>query len=266
MTGIYGELNRVRGAWNTRACRERRIALVVVLAVGAFIAQQASADPASRELWLWAWERSEDLQFLAPEIGVAFHAATVDVRGERAVIQPRRQPLRVAPTTPLLAVVRVERPRHDALRVSHSEVVHAVNEAVARSLALPRVGGIQIDFDARVSERDLYRAIVASIRAHHPNTFLSVTALASWCEGDGWISSLHADEVVPMVFAMGPEGTSIRSALEMRGHFRRPECRSSIGVAPREGLPALGGTDRVYAFTYSRWTADRVAMLKRRAL
>lgn len=264
--GIQGELKRIRGAWHTRACLLRRIAIVVVLAVVALFSKEASAHRASRQLWLWAWERPEDLRFLSPDVGVAFLAATVDVRGEHAVVLPRRQPLRVLPTTPLIAVVRVERPRRGALRMPDREVVSSVEQIVARVLRLPRVTGLQIDFDARVSERPLYRSIVARLRANHPDTFLSVTALASWCEGDGWIDSLHADEVVPMVFAMGPEGRVIRRSLEEHEQFQQRECRGAMGVAPREGLPALGEATRVYAFSYARWTEDDVSFLERRAL
>ena len=43
---------------------------------------------------LWAWERPEDLRFINPqEIGVAFLAETIILRGDRAIIRPRLQPL-----------------------------------------------------------------------------------------------------------------------------------------------------------------------------
>jgi hypothetical protein len=46
------------------------------------------------------------------------------------------------------------------------------------------------------------------------------TALASWCEADGWISGLPVAEAVPMLFRMGPDhyfpGGDFRSALRSR--------------------------------------------------
>src|SRR5262249_668293 len=45
-------------------------------------------------VFLWAWERPEDLRFIdLREVGVAFLAETVYLRGERVVVRPRMQSL-----------------------------------------------------------------------------------------------------------------------------------------------------------------------------
>lgn len=58
---------------------------------------------------LWAWERPENLTFIDPaDVGVAFLARTIYLRGSQVIVRPRLQPLRVPPRTSLLAVVRIE--------------------------------------------------------------------------------------------------------------------------------------------------------------
>ena len=58
---------------------------------------------------LWAWERPEILNFIDPrEVGVAFLARTIVLRGQGVVVRPRLQPLGVPPGTALTAVVRIE--------------------------------------------------------------------------------------------------------------------------------------------------------------
>jgi len=58
---------------------------------------------------LWAWERPEDLQFIdTNRFGVAFLAQTLTLKAEDVVLTPRHQPLKISPTTQLIAVTRIE--------------------------------------------------------------------------------------------------------------------------------------------------------------
>src|SRR5580693_3837629 len=69
------------------------------------------ADPLAGfpRVFVWAWERPEDLTWLdARAVGVAYLARTVCPRKDGVSVRPRMQPLRVPPNTVLMAVVRVE--------------------------------------------------------------------------------------------------------------------------------------------------------------
>ena len=67
-----------------------------------------------RKVILWAWERPEDLTFINPEkVSVAFLAKTIYLRGDKVIVKPRLQPLKLAPGTKLTAVVRIETGRGD---------------------------------------------------------------------------------------------------------------------------------------------------------
>lgn len=218
------------------------------------------ASPAGRPLdafppvVLWAWERPEDLRFLEGRpAGVAYLATTVRLSGGAFQTVRRHQPLLVALSTPLMAVVRVESVRGMRPSLSRSQREAVVEAALAAS-RLPRVKAVQIDGDAAASERAFFRAALADLRERlDPRLGLSFTALASWCAGDRWLSGLDVDETVPMLFQMGPDAAAIRArAAENR---LAPECRAAVGFATNE--PFAPASVRIYLFSPEPWTLGR---------
>ncbi len=130
------------------------LALVVISLSG----RTASAGDSTPGLVLWAWERPEDLTFLTgSRTAVAFLASTIRLEGGGAEVFPRRQPLRVLPKTPLVAVVRVERGRERPSSPTPGQRA-AVVAAAVEAAGLPRVSELQLDWDAVTSERDAYAA------------------------------------------------------------------------------------------------------------
>ena len=223
-----------------------RIAVAALLMTGLVaLAYRPQRDPIPElpRIMLWAWERPEKLDFINPrEIGVAFLARTIHIHGGRVTVRPRLQPLVVAPGTAVMAVVRIE--SDDALYSTHREVEHAILEATD----FPGVQAVQVDYDAKASERDFYRTVLTDLRNVLPQGMpLSMTALASWCESDDWISGLPVAEAVPMLFRMGAE--------PYRGNdFRQASCRSSIGISTDEPLRQLPRGRRVYIFHPRSWS------------
>jgi hypothetical protein len=51
-----------------------------------------------------------------------------------------------------------------------------------------------------------------------------------------------------MVFRMGADAQHVRRALARGGGFRSPACRSAVGLATDEALPAPARSERVYLF------------------
>ena len=75
-----------------------------------------------------------------------------------------------------------------------------------RTASRPGIAALQVDFDAKRSERGFYAALLRSLRSQMPPQLpLSIAALASWCSNDDWISGLPIDEAVPMLFRMEPD-------------------------------------------------------------
>lgn len=214
---------------------------------------------------LWAWERPEALQFIDPQKeGAAFFSRRIVLHGSKVSVVPRYQMLRVPDGTYLMAVVRIETdtgspPPLDAAQLSR--VMRCLKDVAA----MPWVKALQIDFDAKESERPFYRRLLLCLRKELPrSTGLSITALASWCVGDYWIEDLPVDEVVPMMFATGPEGKSIQEYLAHGGTFRTEPGRTAVGVSIDEfdlGRATLSGRKRlllpparVYLFSRRPWT------------
>lgn len=227
-----------------------RIAVAALLMTGLVaLAYRPQRDPMPQfpHIMLWAWERPEKLDFINPrEIGVAFLARTIQIHGGLVTVRPRLQPLVVAPGTAMMAVVRIE--SRDALYSTHREVEHAILEATD----FPGVRALQVDYDAKASERDFYRTLLTDLRNVLPQDMpLSMTALASWCESDDWIAGLPVAEAVPMLFRMGAE--------PYRGNdFRPAACRSSVGISTDEPLPGrsrdVSRGRRVYIFNTRSWS------------
>jgi hypothetical protein len=200
---------------------------------------------------LWAWERPEDLRALPPDVGVAFLAQTITI-GAAPSIEPRRQPLRVDPGVPLVAVTRIENPRpyRPALAGNEREWVVA---QVMRSSRLPGVRGVQVDFDAVESQRTLYLDLLRAIRAALADDVpISITALASWCAGDRWLDQAAVDEIVPMLFRMGPDTAFLRGGARVPTLFD-PRCQQAVGVSLDEPVAVLAHARRVYHFNPAPW-------------
>lgn len=195
---------------------------------------------------VWAWERPEKLDFIDTDrVGVAFLAKTLRLQGDRVVSKPRLQPLELAPGTKLIAVVRIETNHPTLSQTQLSQTTSEIIELARRSA----ISVVQIDFDAAVSERDFYRALLNEVKPRVPS--LSITALASWCAGDNWLTDLPIDEAVPMLFRLGLDQKHFQS----KQRFEPVICANSAGVSTDEPItpPAV---DRLYIFNPNPWSRD----------
>ena len=208
---------------------------------------------------IWAWERPEDLSFVDPaRIGVAYLAATVRLAdGDGVETLPRLQPLVVPERATVLPVVRLESPLDRDPTLS-TDQRRAVLDAIDAVVPLDGARAFQIDFDARLSERAFYRALLEDLRSAMPEgSFLSITALTSWCLGDPWLEGLPVDEAVPMLFRMGDHAASIRKKLRAGDDFVSSLCCTSAGVSTDEPVASLPRGRRYYLFHPRIWSQAR---------
>jgi hypothetical protein len=236
------------GAWRTAA---RALTMGGVFALVALSA--APRAPLARTslppLMLWAWERPTDLRDLPAGAGVAFLAQSVHLKTGTIALTPRRHRLLVTPSTPLLAVTRIDAAPSELVDLTEDET-RRLATSIAGTAALPRVRGVQIDFDATLSQRPLYRRLLHEVRRQlGPEAFVSMTALASWCVHDGWLDGLPVDEVVPMLFQMG-----VGERVPQR--IRAPVCRAALGIALDEPVPL--SAPRTYVFNNRPWSATTI--------
>lgn len=200
---------------------------------------------------LWAWEEPEDLRFLDPEkTGAAYLAETLRL-SDRVEVRARKQPLMVADGARVMAVVRVEAGRE------FRDTPELRRETAARVAAVagPAVVAVQVDFDAKASQRAFYEDVLRQLRAAMPVGMpLSMTALLSWCSGDDWIANLPVDEAVPMHFRLGMEARDPLAAGAGAWRVVEPKCRGSVGVSTDEEWPGMVAGERVYIFAPHPWT------------
>ena len=205
---------------------------------------------------LWAWERPEDLRFAGPDFGVAVLAGSIVLSGEAIRVAGRRYPALTLPEQRIVGVVHVEIDRREPLvwnRLRREATIARILELADN----PRFDEIQIDFEVRASERHVLIDVLRAVRARLPSKReLSITALASWCDTERWLGIASVEEVVPMLFRMGPVGENLKRRLAQGGDFADRNCRSSIGVAvdsPPHGVPSRR---RVYIFNPRPWNRE----------
>jgi len=206
---------------------------------------------------VWAWERPEDLRFLDPQkFGVAFLAQTITLQGPDVLVRSRRQPLEVSKGAYLMAVTRIEtvKDRESRPEFSPSQLSQTA-DLIEKTLTLPDVKAVQIDFDAVVSERAFYEALLKKVKEPIPDaTPLSITSLASWCVGDRWLNGLPVDEVVPMAFDMGRDEQRIREFLKGGNDWNESLCRQSYGLLPGDDLLSFVDRERrIYFYKPGIW-------------
>ncbi len=215
-------------------------------------------------LVLWAWDRDDDFSFIDNrDTAVAYLAATLTLRGESVFLTPRHNPLSPPKGTRLVAVAHVEIDRHEPPVISDAQARDFAETLAALHENLPGEF-LQIDFEARSSQRDFYVKAVTALRQRLPDAVLSATALSSWCLNERWIESLAVDAVVPMFFRMGPDRRRIREYFANGGDFQAANCRTSIGVATDELPRAIPAGRRIYAFSPRRWNAETYHALRMR--
>jgi hypothetical protein len=171
----------------------------------------------------------------------------------------RTQPLALPDGVRLVPVVHVEATEDapaEFTRAQRDAVVAAVRRHAGAAAA--GAGLLQLDFEAPARERDAYRALVATVREALPaGVRLSVTALAHWCTQGDWLDRLSVDEVVPMLYRLGPRADDWRRrfAQDDAGLARR--CRGpALGFATNDPPPAalLARTARPYWFDEAAWS------------
>jgi hypothetical protein len=206
---------------------------------------------------LWAWDRHEDLSFINPrEIGVAFLAQTINISGNMVHSKYRLQPVEVPEGTFIIAVVRIQSQPKQGTNLS-PDLKSGLVSMITEISNMSGISAVQIDFDARASERHFYRDLLVDLRKNMKASIsLSITALASWCTYDGWIYDLPISEAVPMFFRMGPERAAFIKLFE-NGNFI-PLCQRSVGISTDD--KALNGLvhNRFYIFSPKAWTMESV--------
>ena len=175
---------------------------------------------------LWAWERPEDMRFIDPQkVAIAFLANSIVLTEDEVKVQPRRQHLLLPRGTLLIAVTRISTSVLAIPLLSEHQREKTI-ASILESSQISGVKGIQIDFDAKVSERPFYGELLNGLHQELPDSIsLSITALASWCLYDTWIDGLPIDDAVPMLFRLGPDRKEVLRQFQSGTGFKMAVCK-----------------------------------------
>lgn len=234
-----------------------------------------SSEGSKPRIMLWAWEAPGDLRWInSQQIGVAFLAETLTLYDDKVWAKPRLQPLKVNSDTFLTAVIRIESSKSDKPTLDSAQM-DRILATVIKVSKLPGVRDVQIDFDAKLSERDFYKRLLTRLRENIPaDKTLSMTALASWCTGDRWLTGTSADEIVPMFFSMGADSKQVAHYLRAGKKVESFSKERAIGLADSSSeitelisennrRELLDGR-RLYLFSARTWTKDHMEQLLRK--
>jgi hypothetical protein len=239
------------------------------VALAALIALPISSDHARRngfddypQTTLWAWETPSTFLGIDPQrYAVAYLDQTIIIE-DRIHVIPRRQPLAITSHTRLVAVTRIEAHPGSA-DLSDPALAAKLAGIIAGSLSRRGADAIQVDFDARQSQRPFYSSVLIALRRQLPaHVPLSITALASWCAYDDWIGDLPVNEAIPMYFRMGPDHPPSESP-GWNYPVREPLCRGRAGVSMDEAWPKLETGTRLYVFHPGAWNSIALSNLER---
>lgn len=210
------------------------------------------APPASH-LIVWAWERPEDLRFADPSVEVAVQHGFIELRGTTLFVRGRRFPLKVdRPPSTVTVHVQID---HERPLVWSPELRRRLVAAIVDHATLIPGSRVQLDFEVRESERPVLLDTLSDLRRALPaGTFLSMTAIASWCDHETWLKDAPVDEIVPMLFRMGPRGKFLLKSLENREDFRNPRCRTALAISTDTPIVRAPPGRRVYLFNPGSWT------------
>ena len=188
---------------------------------------------------LWAWERPELLDFIDPrEVEVAVLAGTLRLESSSVQDLPRLQPLELPRAARRTAVVRIESVQGAALTPAQRRLATAAVVAWSRSY-----DGVQIDFDATVSERPFYRRLLEDLRRELPAA-VPISMIAADPAATGSTSEGPGPEVESLLAAAAelvPSGAQVTdSPAYLTAAYHRSRLRWNVG----RGTP-VGEIDRL---------------------
>lgn len=195
----------------------------------------------------WLWDEARLPAWSAQEAAIL--QRHILLSGDDILTRPRMRWPALPPSVLVTPVLHVEVSTVNPPRnIENSRAI--ITQAMLDAAAVSTSGWVQLDMEARPSQRVFYRSLVQQLRRElPPRVKLSVTALAWWCRAPAWLDQLAADEVVPMFFRMGKDSTAMRTILEQSPASLHASCRAgSAGFSPQE--PLTRAVAQRYAKTY----------------
>jgi hypothetical protein len=223
-------------------------------------ANEIAASLAQGVAWIWPSSNGPQSKpgAAAPYRQAAVLVESLVLRAHGVQHGGRQQPLPLPAGVALVPVLHIES-APDAPNEFTTTQQQAVLAAVRRQAGTAAAGAgvLQIDFEAPARQREAYRALITAVRAALPTGVrLSITALAHWCTQSDWLDRLPVDEVVPMLYRLGPQADKWRKRFTHGDPNLARRCRGpALGFATNDPPPLalLTQATRPYWFDESAW-------------
>ncbi len=209
------------------------------------------------EYYLWTWERSDDLSFASSEQTVAPLIATLIQVGNDVSFKPRRNPFKTRLGAKILPVFRLEAYKTQSLNVA------ACTQYLLGVIKSNNYHEIQLDFDAKKSQRSAYKELIDSLKKQMPNLKISITALASWCVDDGWIETLDIEYAVPMLYRMGDDAHKIMHSFSSTLAWPVKKCQNNVAFEVQGTFIKPTRNAKVFLFNNKAWSEKDWLKLKK---
>ena len=215
------------------------------------------AAPAQASDIVWVWHDSDAPALLdGQELAVLQQHFVFDKAGTH--LRQRMKPLHIRPGTRVTPVVHAQVATTEMPQLGKPQA-QALLKAVLQAGQKSSSGWVQFDFEVPRQQRTFYLDLVRQMRTQLPaHIKLSVSALASWCFEEEFISQIAADEVVPMLFALGQPASTMHSQFFLHEPRLAKACQQqAIGFARQEAPPLKlqQRYARRYWFSYTRYPA-----------
>ena len=237
-------MNRIKQNW---------VLAIIILVSMATIGWLIFYNP--NKIYLYAWERPEDFSFLneRSDTTVVFYAGDVVIKDKKVFTTIRRNRLTIPDGIRHFPLVRIDSFESPNILMSNIETISDFIVKICVGFK-----ECQIDFEARTSEYEFYKALLNGIKDALPDRNISITALASWCSGD-MLDDLSIKTAVPMLYRLGRDNKNIKNGSVGKWFLSNSKCSDSIALSvdeldfdPRRYMRGKS----VYLFNPEPWTED----------
>jgi hypothetical protein len=214
---------------------------------------------------LWAWTHDDDFSFIdSNTTAIAFYAGTIVLGSETATLCRRKNKLVIPKSCHHFPVFRIENahPTEGATQNAFKVALRLISEYCKTHPC----DKLQIDFDASFLDRPAYLNFLQALRKEFGDKkSISITALASWCQGDRWLAKAPVDEAVAMFFSLGKgkeetlkllskEFPNTGGIYDQSLGFSVSETRTNAALLKSASLKSA---KQIYAFSSLGWTKQR---------
>jgi hypothetical protein len=207
-----------------------------------------------QRIYLYAWERQEDLSFLEnyENVGIAIFALQIDLYNDRIVSHGRTTSVVAPPGKKTVPVIRVD--IKEDRPIFSEKALKLISGICNRSLWRE----CQIDFDFKESQKAFYTAFVGQMATLlDKDVVLTATALPSYCYQGDFFSTIPVAYVVPLLIDVGADSGYLRG--KTKSPFKGKKCERAVGVSTYQGVYSsfLFSNKEVYLFSNTAWTKER---------